>query len=234
MMAIARIYFFEKKSQEEQLQCDYKIWNYIIDNHKDWVKTDVKLLYLTQRCDSGDTSLIVDIKDSHSFADFIIKYISPMEDLKGIWLLNLIRPKFFPIPHGTPTDFQRYATTIRVESREYLNVYDQILKITPKEDAMITYIAFTFQAIGQDILMSILAKDDSVKDRFITDHIKTIKGVQDVQSTEVTKTKRLIPLDEWREFIKSYTDYNFDSDDKLRIDPKEIVPWDFSDSIICC
>ena len=234
MMAIARIYFFEKKSQEEQLQCDYKIWNYIIDNHRDWMKKDVKLLYLTQRCDSGDTSLIVDIKDSHSFADFVIKYISPLEDLKGIWLVNLIRPKFFPIPQDTPKDCQRYTATIRVESREYLNVYDLISKITPKEGAMITYIAFTFQAVGQDILLSILAKDDSVKDKFINHHIKTITGIQDVQSTEVTKTKRLIPLNEWRDYIKSYTDYDFNSENNTTIDPKDIVPWDFSDSIICC
>lgn len=234
MMAIARIYISPKFLEEKGIQCDTYIWDYVVKNYPSWKDNNVEVLYLTQRCDERDTSLIVDIKDSNAFGDFVIKHIAPLEHIDGIWLFNLIRPRFFLIPEGTPHNYQRHTVTIDADPQEYANIYETISKIQPTEDVIITYIAYTFQAERQDILISVIGRDSDAIEKFVSRHIKTLKGIRGLETTFITRTKRLVSSDEWREYIKSHMGFFPKSKEVKKGLSKDIEPWDYSISTICC
>ena len=61
------------------------VWDYVVENHKNWDTEDVRLLYMTHRHLQDDTSLIVDAENADALADFLMKHIATMEGVRGIW-----------------------------------------------------------------------------------------------------------------------------------------------------
>ena len=233
MMAIARIYVPKKSPETGEVNYVNHVWDHVLQNDSIRKNKDVKLLYMTQRLLEEDTSLIVDINDMNAFADFVTKHIAPLKYVKGIWLFNLICPRFFLLPRCTPLIYKRFTLTIAAKPQEYANIYDKILKIQPSEDAIITYLAYTFQAPGQDMLISVVARDLNAVEKLFNSRVKTIKGVRDVKITCISRTKRLVSHDEWEEYIKSYITYIPKPVMKVE-KAQEIVPWELTDKFVCC
>lgn len=235
-MAIARIYVPKKSPETCEIDYENHVWDYVLQNDSIRKNKDVKLLYMTQRLQEEDISLILDIKDMNAFAIFITKHITPLKYVKGIWLFNLICPRFFQTPIDTPLDFKRYTLTIAAKPQEYANIYDKISNFQPSKDAILTYLAYTFQAIEQDILLSIIARDLSAVEKFSNSYVKPIKGIRNFKITCIFRTKRLVSHDEWEEYIKSYITYISKPGKKVE-KAQEIVPWELTkltDKFVCC
>lgn len=232
-MAIARI-FAPSKLEKPDLNVDDYIWDHIMENYSRWIDEDVKLLYMAQQSSDSETSLIVDIKNKNAFSEFVNKHISNLDHVEGITLFDLISPQFYPVPNGTPLDFQRYVAIISAEPKEYSNIFRRINEIGPEKDSIITYVAYIFHSVGKDMIVSIVArKVDSVKD-FIDRNIKTLNGVNDVDLTLVDRTIKLVSRDEWTEYVKPYTSKKirkgFEGVDK----DQKIIPWEYNEKFVCC
>jgi DNA-binding Lrp family transcriptional regulator len=232
MMAIARICV--RKKNPKVVDVDYKnyMWDYVNKNHSSWKDTDVTLLYMTQRSNQEDTSLIVDIKDTNAFGEFITKYIAPLQHVNGVWLFNLIQPKFFPIPKGTPQDFQRYTVTITAKPKDYARIYKTISVLEPTKDVIVTYIAHTFQAFGQDILVSLVGRDRDTIEKFVMEQIVPIDGIRETKTTRITRTKRLASYNVWKGYIKSCNGQPY----KSGHESEEFEIWEdgYTDDFVCC
>jgi DNA-binding Lrp family transcriptional regulator len=205
----------------------------MLKNCPSWKETDVKLLYLTQRSHENEISVILDIKNTDALGDFITRHLSTLDNIKGVRIFNLIRPRFFPIPKDTSMDYKRFAIAIKADPKEYANIYHSIMELEPEENAIVTYIAYTFEAISQDILVSIIARDFNAVNNFVKNRIEVIKGVRDTTIEHITKTKRLIAHDKWEKYIEPYKApiCYVDKEFEKAID---FLPWEFTDKFVGC
>jgi hypothetical protein len=232
MMAIIRIYV-QENNPEDNLNNNDKIWEYIIENYKTWEYPNVKLLYITQQMNLNETSFIADINNTNNITDFLNTQISSQTYVKNFWVFNLLSPRFFPIPTGTPLEFSRYVATITAEPQKYNDIYRSVSKFEPMDDATITYLAYMYQPTGKDIITSIVAKNREAIEKFADRFITSIDGVKEIDINEVDRTKKLIPQPDWKEYIKPYTaDLPGDSI-KMKTDLK-IEPWEYNEKFVCC
>jgi hypothetical protein len=169
-----------------------EVWQQVKNNHKSWRgNEDVTLMYLTKRFIPGETSLIADVKDANSYLGFLEEHILSLNSVSGAYIFNLMKSTFFPIPKGTCLDLKRFTVTINTDPRNCKGIYDAICKIPPQKYFAIGYIAYTFQEQGNDIMVSILAKNTSEAKAGVSEHIESLDGVKRTEIVRITKTRRL-------------------------------------------
>jgi hypothetical protein len=84
-----------------------------------------QLLYLTKRVKHEDVSLFVHSTTPNVLGDFIVKHLSKIEHITGIWVINLIKPIFYPLPKDT-RDMKRFSITLEVFPNKLHDVYEAI------------------------------------------------------------------------------------------------------------
>jgi hypothetical protein len=183
---------------------DY-IWDYVTKNHSSWRNKDVRILYMTRRHIPSDTSLIVDSSDPDVLSDFILKHIATARHVRGIWIMNMAKMRFFQLPADRPRDFSRFTVTIDAKPSYLEKIYEEISSFEPGRDIMVNYIAHTFQSFTGSIMISVLAKGKGHMDTFVEDCIKSIDGVLNAEITHISKSIRLVSSEEWGESVGPFT-----------------------------
>jgi hypothetical protein len=181
-----------------------------------------------------EVSLILDLKDENSFGEFVSKHISPLEQVEGVWLINLVKPRFLHVPRGTPMDYKRFVLTISAEPSAYEYIYKKIIGLRNEKHAIVTYVTYIFQPLGKDLQVSVISKDKDTINEFVEKDVMNINGVKDVDISPVSKTKKLVPNKEWLEHINPYI--NNVSVLEIEKETRDIDedPWEYAEKFVCC
>jgi hypothetical protein len=151
-----------------------------------------------------DTSLIVDAANSHALADFLTKHIAPLDHVRGIWVLNLARMRFFKLPEERPQDFSRFTVTIDAVPKHVNRIYESISAFQPGRCVIVNYIAQTFQSFSASIMASVLARSRNHMETFVQQYIRPLKGVESLETTYISRTIRLVSPEERQESLGPY------------------------------
>jgi len=179
------------------------VWDYVMKNHRKWRTKHVKPLFLTHRDMQEDTSLIVKAQDPDSLADFIEQHIARIPNLRGVWILNMAKIRIFRLPKDRPHDLRRFTVTIDALPRCVDGIYERISRLKPSDEIIVTYIAQTFQSFRACIIVSVLARSRNHIDAFVKGYISPLDGVEDAETTYISKTQRLVSPEEWLKVVGS-------------------------------
>ena len=172
----------QSQEQKEKI-CDVIMSR--IDELQESIKGKGQLLYLSKRIKHKDVSLFVHTSDPSVLGDFIAEQLSKIESLTDIWIINMIKPVFFPLPKDTH-DMKRYTITLRVFPTKLKDVYQ--------------YIAYTFHLFGDSIQISILADTEDALNKYLADVVNTLPGVLKTTVNEIERTRPLVSYDEWKRY----------------------------------
>jgi hypothetical protein len=144
-----------------------------------------------------DISLFIDAKDSDKLADFLVKKIGPREEIKGLWVFNLLKPKFFQYPSGIPHNLARFTVTINAEPQKLEDIYDTLSHYLPTKQVIPAYLAYTFHGFKSDIILSILSDGQTTVNTFVDRYVKSLDGVIKTKIVRISKTQRVVSTKEW-------------------------------------
>lgn len=198
MIAIVRM-----KAQESREQ----LWDNIVTRVpklQALLHQEGRLLYLSRRVKHEDVSLFVHVMDSDILGSLIADELSKLDGLTGCWVINLLRPVFFPLPENT-SSMSRYIGTAKVFPPRLRETYEGLIHMAPCPGIMMAYVAYTCHLYGDCIQFSTLALDESGMDRYIAENIKALPGILQTTLNYVEKTKPLISYEEWKEYSLSHS-----------------------------
>ena len=182
---------------------DY-LWEHVQSNHGHWRSKEVMPIYMTRRYPQDVTSLIVYSSNPDSLSDFLLKHIATVEHVRGIWVINMTKMRFFKLPADRPREFDRFTVTIDAMPDRLEKIYDEISSFEPGRDIMVNYIAHTYQSFNESIMISVLARSREHMKAFVESYIKSIDGVLNAELTYISKTLRLVSPEEWQESVGQY------------------------------
>jgi len=207
MFALVRIHVplsvINQKTGTEVRVTDH-VWDSIVRNHRSWTTGDVRPLYLTHRYMQEDTSMIVDAKDPDALTDFLMRHIAPIDNVRGIWVINLSRMKFLDFPAEMAHGFSRFTVTIDAKPKYLDRIFESILLLRPGRDIAVNYIAYTFASYHASTMLSVLARSHNHLSAFVDAHINPLDGVVNTETTLISKTMRLVSPEDWRRYVDSH------------------------------
>lgn len=197
MISIIRI-----QSQEQ------KEWicNYIV-SHKDKLQEGIEgkgqLLYLSNRAKHEDVSLFIHTIDTDALGDFITDHLNQIEHITSIWVISMIKPVFYPLPRDTK-NMKRYSITLKVYPKKLKEIYQTIASATLEEGLKMAYIAYTCHLFGDCIQFSILAENEDILKKYVTEGVNKIPGVLKSTVNPIVKTWPLVSYDEWKKYSSKH------------------------------
>jgi hypothetical protein len=191
-------YIIRLKSQK------YKegIFDYILskkDTLQEGITAKGRLLYLSKREKHEDASLFVHVLSPEVLGDFITDNLSVLEHLTSTWIINMIKPTFFPLPKDTE-NMKRYSITLKVFPKNLKNIYKNIASSKLPDGLKMAYIAYTCHLYGDCLQFSVLSNDDRALKMYLTDIENKIPGVLNVTLNLIEKTKPLVSYEEWKQY----------------------------------
>lgn len=180
------------------------VWDHVARNHKDWHSKEVKPLYMTRRYLEDDTSLIIEVDSPDALASFLTKNIATIDEVRGIWVINMAKMRFFKTPMEHHPDLSRFTITIDAIPRHMDDIYESISALRPGRDIIINYVAHTFQSPTASIMVSVLARSINHMNAFVDGYIRPLAGVVGADITYISKTMRLASPKEWKESLGPY------------------------------
>lgn len=199
MIAIVRMQVQEQEKRE-------RIWDYILA-HKSELQAIIQgkgqLLYLSKRAKHEDVSLFVHVADANILGDFIANHLNRIEDITGIWVINMFKPIFFSIPKDTG-NMKRFAITVKVFPRHLAEVYENLSKAALPEGLKMTYLAFTFHLFGDCIQFSLLAEREEILNKYLAEVVNRMTGVLRTTVNPIEKTEPLVSYDEWKQYSSKH------------------------------
>ena len=190
------------QSQESKVKiCDVIMSQ--IEDLQESIKGKGQLLYLSKRIKHRDVSLFIHTNDPDVFGDFIAEHLSNVENLTDIWVINMIKPIFFPLPKDTK-GLKGYTITLKVFPKKLKDVYQNIAKAVLPESLKIAYLAYTFHLFGDSIQFSVLADSEDVLNRYVGESVNKITGVVKTTVNEIERTRPLVSYEEWKQYSSSH------------------------------
>jgi hypothetical protein len=186
----------QSQEQKEKI-CDVIMSR--INELQNSIKGKGQLLYLSKRIKHKDVSLFVHTSDPSVLGDFIAEQLNKIESLTDIWVINMIKPVFFPLPKDTH-DMKRYTITLKVFPTKLKDVYQYIAGSSLPENLKLAYIAYTFHLFGDSIQFSILADTEDALIKYLADVVNTLPGVLKTTVNEIERTRPLVSYDEWKRY----------------------------------
>jgi hypothetical protein len=180
------------------------VWEYILNNYQGMKSEAIVPLYVTKRLSNGETTLLLEVRDPTNLSRFLLSNFSHMDTIQDISVVNLMDPVFFPLPQEVPGN-KRFTIALSCTPKETENIYNTIKNIKPNQDGALTYMAYTFKERGEDILISILSHDMDTLERFIHGNITTLEGITNVNAYEISKTRKLATMYEWKQAVQPLT-----------------------------
>lgn len=197
MISIIRL-----KSQERKERiCDYVMSQ--VNELQESIKGKGQLLYLSKRAKHEDVSLFVHMVDPDILGDFIAEHLNKIEDVTGIWVINMIKPVFYPLPQDTK-NMKRFAITMKVFPKNLKDVYRKIATAALPDGLKMAYIAYTFHLFGDCIQFSILAEEEETLNKYLTEVVNKIPGVLSTTVNLIERTRPLVSYDEWKQYSSEY------------------------------
>lgn len=187
----------DKHKGHLRINPDY-IWDYVLKNNEEWLGENSRILYMTQRYMQDDTSLIVEAKDHDALADFLLQHFAALKHVRGIWVLNLLKMRFFDVPAGHLHDMPRFTVTVDAKPEHMEKIFENISSFESSKDVIINYLTYTFQSFNASIMLSVLARSKNHMETFVSEYIKPLDGVVSTDITYIHRTIRLISSDEWQ------------------------------------
>lgn len=197
MINIVRL---QAQEQKERI-CDVIMSR--IDELQDNIRGKGQLLYLSKRIKHRDVSLFIHTNDPSDLGDFIAEQLNNIEGITDIWVINMIKPVFFPLPKDT-RDMKRFTITLKVFPKKLKDVYHSVASATLPDGLKMAYIAYTFHLFGDSIQFSILADSDEILDRYIAQEINKLPGVLKVTVNEIERTRPLVSYEKWKEYASGH------------------------------
>ena len=198
MINIVRLQSQEKKERI----CDVIMSQ--INELQESIKGKGQLLYLSKRIKHKDVSLFIHTNDPGDLGDFIAERLNNIENITDIWVINLIKPIFFPLPKDTKS-MKRYTITLKVFPKKLKDVYQNIASATLPEGLKMAYVAYTFHLFGDSVLFSILADSEEALNKYLAEAINKLPGVVKTTINEIERTRPLISYDEWKQYSSSHS-----------------------------
>jgi hypothetical protein len=174
-----------------------------IDELQDSIKGKGQLLYLSKRIKHKDVSLFIHTSDPGVLGDFIAERLNHIENITDIWVINMIKPVFFPLPKDTK-DMKRFTITLKVFPKKLKDVYQNIANATLPEGLKMAYIAYTFHLFGDSIQFSILADSEEALNKYVAEVVNTLPGVVKTTINEIERTRPLVSYDEWKRYSSNH------------------------------
>lgn len=158
-----------------------------------------QLLYLTKRVKHEDVSLIVHTTGPDVLGDFITEQLSKIEHITSIWVINMIKPIFYPLPKDT-RNLKRFTITLKVFPNNLNAAYQNIATSALPDHLKMAYIAYTFHLYGDAIQFSVLAEDEEALNKYLSEVVNRIPGVLNTTVNLVERTRPLVSYDEWKQY----------------------------------
>jgi len=197
MISIIRM----KCQSEKKGICDYII------SHRQELQKSIKnkgqLLYLSKRVKHDDISLFVHTMEPDVLGNFVANYLSKIEDVTGIWVINLFKPIFYPLPRDTK-DFQRFSIILRVYTGKLKEVYQNLAVSVLPEGLKKAYLAYTFHLFGDSIQFSVLVDKASTIENYVAKSVDLLPGVLKSTVVPIERTKPLVSYEEWRKYSSEH------------------------------
>ncbi|MBI4712828.1 MAG: hypothetical protein HY762_05975 [Planctomycetes bacterium] len=205
---------------QSQGQAD-AVWQEIVrqkDELQEALDNQGRLLYLSKRCKHNEASLFMHIADTNILGDFIARHLAKIRGVDAIWLINMLKPRFFPLPADArrrseaesrrTSGMKRYTVTIKAYSPRLDEIYEQIANLPPapacatadRPGITLGYLAYTFHLFGDSIQISLSGPDEASIKKYAQEVINNIPGVLGTTICEIEKTHPFISYQEWREY----------------------------------
>lgn len=197
MIAIVRM-----KAQERR----DALWEYVAQNAErlqERLEREGRLLFLSQRARHDDVSLFVHVDDPDVLANFIAHDLAKIEGMTGCWMINMLKPLFFPLPRDTSA-LSRHAITIRAFPPKLEQLYESLSRLDTPPGVLMAYLALTCHLYGDCIQFSVLAEDGKTLTRFLDESVRSIPGVLHLTVSRIERTKPLVSYDEWNEYSAAH------------------------------
>ena len=162
-----------------------------------------RLLYLSKRAKHEDVSLIVHTVDPDALGDFISEHLNKIEHINDIWVVNLIKPVFYPLPKDTK-NMKRFTITLKVCTDKLKSIYQNIAAAALPDDLKMAYIAYTFHLFGDSIQFSILAAREETVNAHLNEVVNRLPGVLKTTVSLIERTRPLVSYDEWKEYSAAH------------------------------
>ncbi len=186
----------QSQEQKERI-CDVIMSQ--INELQDSIKGKGQLLYLSKRIKHKDVSLFIHTSDPSVLGDFIAERLSKIDHITDIWVINMIKPVFYPLPKDT-SDMKRYTITLKVFPKKLDDVYTYIANAELPEGLKMAYVAFTFHLFGDSIQFSILAESEEELNNLLDGFVNGLPGVLKTTVNEIERTRPLVSYEEWKQY----------------------------------
>ncbi len=197
MINIVRLQSQEKKEKI----CDVIMSQ--LNDLQESIKGKGQLLYLSKRIKHKDVSLFIHTNDPGVLGDFIAERLNNVENITDIWVINMIKPVFFPLPKDTK-GMKRFTITLKVFPKKLKDVYQNVANATLPESLKMAYIAYTFHLFGDSIQFSILADSEEALNKYLAEVVNKLPGVVKTTINEIERTRPLVSYDEWKQYSSNH------------------------------
>jgi hypothetical protein len=170
-----------------------------IEELQESIKGKGQLLYLSKRIKHKDVSLFIHTNNPGDLGDFIADRLNKIENITDIWVINMIKPVFFPLPKDTK-GMKRFTITLKVFPKKLREVYQGIASASLPNGLKMAYIAYTFHIFGDSIQFSILAETEDALKNYVTEKVNTLPGVIKTTINEIERTRPLVSYEEWKRY----------------------------------
>ena len=179
-----------------------KVWHYVENEIKDEHSEAITPLYATQTEGMMNVGVIFDVKDADSISRFLTEEIIKCDEVHHTKTISLMNPVFFPIPKKKPENIQRYVIRVYAHPRHYKPVYEYLTNYNYPFNMFPIYISYSLG--DEDIIMNIAADSRATIKRFLSEHVRTLDGVDQASFYPVHKSKRFTTLENLMKHEKRY------------------------------
>ena len=179
------------------------LWNDVLlnkSNLQEVLGAKGRLLYLSKRRNYHEVSLFVHVADTNILGDFIAGHLAKLEGVTGIWLINMLKPVFHPLPKDAGT-MKRYTVTIKAFSPKLNEIYGALANLPPSGDVSIGYLAYTCHLFGDCIQISLQVSDGTGIQKYVDEVISKVPGILRTTLCEIEKTHPFVSYEEWQKYI---------------------------------
>lgn len=166
-----------------------------------------QMLFLSQRTRHDDVSLFVHVADPDVLAGFIVHDLAKIEGLTGCWMINMLKPLFFPLPRDT-SGMSRYAITVRASPPELENIYVSLSRPDLQPGVLMAYLALTCHLYGDCLQFSMITGNEESLNRYLDESVRTLPGVLHLTVSHIERTKPLVSYDEWSEYSATHPSWD--------------------------
>jgi hypothetical protein len=201
MIAIVRM-----RAQEQR----DTLWEYLAEHagqlqHR--LAHEGRLLFLSQRARHEDVSLFIHVAEPDVLANLIVRDLAKIDGMTGCWMINMLKPLFFPLPRDTG-EMSRYAITIRAFPPKLEDVYDGLSRPDLPAGVLMAYLALTCHLYGDCLQFSVLADDEESVNRYLDESVRTLPGVLHLTVSLIERTKPLVSYDEWSDYSATHPSWD--------------------------